>query len=84
MKIFYQGVHTQDPETTDAFHTRNSGTEWKSPRDISACNLDTRHGHLIHIVEQRREIQVVIFTANGEEKKPFQNNATLQDVLDWE
>ena len=63
-----------------------TGTEWILPKSIStsisSSELDTRRGQLIHVVEQLREIQVVIFTAAGELHEVFFGHKSFKDVFE--
>ena len=85
-KIFHKGVFELDPGTVDKPDIPDTGAEWKLPKDISSSisssNLDTRRGQLVHVIEERRKIQVVIFTTKDELREPFCNSNTFQDVLD--
>ena len=85
-KIFHKGVFELDPVTVDKPDIPDTGAEWKLPKDISSSisssNLDTRRGQLVHVIEERRKIQVVIFTTKDELREPFCNSNTFQDVLD--
>ena len=80
-KIFYKGVYQSVSETADHLDM----DEWKLPHDISLLDLldllDTRRGHLIHVVEESRTIQVVIITASTGIEQSFLNNKTFQAVL---